>query len=81
MLLSVTAAWVHAYLLVIVLALWAADLTRRVGEGAVKRLPTIGEACMVLGGTLVALWQAGFFLIRGGFSAKGFGNWGMNLWG
>jgi hypothetical protein len=81
MLLGVTAAWVHAYLLAMVLALWAADLTRRVGEAAVKVPATIGEAGMVLGGTLVALWQAGFFLIRGGFSARGFGSWGMNLWG
>jgi hypothetical protein len=80
MLLGVTAAWVHSYLLAMVLVLWAADLTRRLGEGA-KGLPaTIGEAGIVLGGTVAALWQAGFFMIRTGFSAKGFGSYGMNLW-
>jgi len=68
------------YLLAMVLVLWAADLTRRLGEGATGLPATIGEAGIVLGGTVAALWQAGFFIIRPGFSAKGFGSYGMNLW-
>ena len=79
-------AWVHGYLLAMVLALWAADLARRLVEGGVARAArrrvavAIGEAALVLCGTLTALWQAGFFMIGAGRAAGGFGAYRMNLW-
>jgi hypothetical protein len=79
-LLSFGTAWVHAYLLVMVLALWAADLARRLAERVTGLRAAIVEGALVLGGTLVALWQAGFFLIGAGFSTQGFGYHRMNLW-
>ena len=80
-------ALVHSYLLVIGLAIWAADWTRRTwleGPGRGWRGPAL-EAAAVPGAVLAALWAGGFFLLGGGHgSGVGsdfgtYGTWSFDL--
>lgn len=70
-------ALVHAYLLVMVAAIWAADLLRRGLEG--PRALHLAEAVAVLAATLAALWAAGFFALAGGHGAPGYGAMMLDL--
>jgi hypothetical protein len=80
-LLVAAAALIHAYLLAMVLALWAADLVRR-GLFLVPRRVTlvVVEPVVVLLAAASALWLGGFFAVPGGVDvAGGFGYYRANL--
>lgn len=73
------AALVHPYLLVMVAALWLADLAQ---AWARRERPTRLAALELLGLPAIvgfACWQAGYFTIGTGVSAAGFGSFRMNL--
>ncbi len=73
--LGVLAALIHPYLLVMVLAGWAADLLRRGW-----RFAALPEAAAMAGGVAGALWLAGFQALPGGGLAEpGFGLYRANL--
>ncbi len=57
-------ALIHAYLLAMVGAIWAADAWRR---------RAVLEALAVPAATLAALWAAGFFMLSAGHGAPGYG--------
>lgn len=68
---------VHSYLLVMVGALWGADWLRRaIAAPAAARLI---EAAIVPALALAGLWAAGFFVLRGGLEAWGYGDLGFNV--
>ncbi len=68
---------VHSYLLVMVGALWGADWLRRaIAAPAPARLI---EAAIVPALALAGLWAAGFFVLRGGLEAWGYGDLGFNV--
>lgn len=68
---------VHSYLLVMVAALWGADWLRR--TLAEPAAPRIAEALAVPLLALFGLWMAGFFALRAGHDAAGYGELGFNL--
>ncbi|WP_049620607.1 DUF6311 domain-containing protein [Frateuria defendens] len=79
---------VHAYIFLMVAALWAADLVRRALAQARARQvalpamwqPVLREAAQVVAATLAVAWLAGFFMVPGrGMHADGFGYYKMNL--
>jgi hypothetical protein len=77
-LLVVVSSLVHAYLLVMVLVLWLADVGWSVVEGrplteALRELATVGVVLAI------TMWQAGYFLVPDGALAWGFGYYRMNL--
>lgn len=74
--LLVVAALVHAYLLVMVWAIWMADLVQRRWSGQVRTLPMLGD--VVLGHALVlaAMAAAGYFMLGGSSVA----NWGYGVY-
>lgn len=74
-----TASLVHAYLLVMVLAIWSAGLAdrwlcRQIGIGR-----GLKEAAIVLGVLGLVAWQAGYFAVSDGPTAWGYGFYRMNL--
>ncbi|PBS12312.1 hypothetical protein CMZ82_10090 [Lysobacteraceae bacterium NML93-0792] len=73
------AALVHAYLLVMVLAVWFAGLLDRVlcREAAPARACL--EVALVIGLLALVCWQAGYFAVSGGTTAWGYGFYRMNL--
>jgi hypothetical protein len=74
--LVLAASLVHSYLFVMVLALWFADLLRRLAQRDWQGLPL--DVVLVPAAGALGLWQAGFFLVRVG-SNRGYGSFGMNL--
>lgn len=68
---------VHSYLLVMVGALWGADWLRR--AIAAPALARLAEAAIVPALALAGLWTAGFFVLRGGLEAWGYGDLGFNV--
>ena len=68
---------VHSYLLVMVGALWGADWLRRTIIS--PRLARLPEALAVPTLALLGLWMAGFFALRAGHDAAGYGELGFNL--
>jgi hypothetical protein len=68
---------VHSYLLVMVGALWGADWLRR--TIAAPTAPRALEAAAVPGLALAGLWAAGFFALRAGLEAWGYGDLGFNV--
>jgi hypothetical protein len=79
---SSVSAMVHSYIVIMVVALWGADLARRVIVGA-KFWRLAAEAVLVLGLAGAALWLAGFRLLDGGGLAQGrfFGQFQTDLIG
>lgn len=77
-LLSVTAL-IHAYLLVMVGVIWAADLWQRGWQRELKL--TQLWLCFFAGGifTVAIMWLAGYFMVGGGVGEGGFGTFRMNL--
>ena len=65
--LTFASALINTYLMVMVLSLWLADVSRRFlwKEGQATSLAT--EAAATLGLTVFALWLAGFFVIKSGY--------------
>jgi hypothetical protein len=78
--LLVVTALIHAYLLVMVFAIWIADLIQRSRR---KEAGTVKLVCYFLGGsasTTIVMWAAGYFMIdTGALNAGGFGVNHMNL--
>ncbi len=70
-------ALVHAYLLVMVAAIWAADWLRRTLEE--RRATRIIEGLAVPAAALAALWLAGFFTLASGHGAPGYGAMMLDL--
>jgi hypothetical protein len=69
---------VHAYLLAMVAALWGADL---LGRALRDRRPRVVAAELVAGtaAAVAGLWAAGFFVLRSGHEAPGYGSLGLDL--
>lgn len=73
------ASLVHAYLMVMVLAVFAAEIVRRVWD---RGLAVGSASAWFVSGAVVSvacLWAAGFFLIESGFGEPGFGYYKMNV--
>jgi hypothetical protein len=77
LLLGVTAS-VHAYLVAMVLAIWAAALVQRVWVGTLSRRGAALELAAGLAATVAVMWLVGFFMTPS-LGAKGFGFYRMNL--
>lgn len=77
LLLAITSA-IHAYLLVMVLAIWAASLVERLWRGRMTRPDAAIEGVAGLAASLAVLWLAGFFMMSS-LGAEGFGFYRMNL--
>ncbi len=75
----------HAYLFVLVGALWATDLVRRHVDDrrshvARVRSRTLKKIVAVVGAALLSAWASGLFMVSGrGMRAQGFGHYKMNL--
>jgi hypothetical protein len=65
-------ALIHAYLLVMVAGLWAADWLARATDPARRTAMLAAEVVAALGAALFGLWAAGFFVLTEGFG----GTWG-----
>jgi len=77
--LTMLAALVHSYLLPMVLSLCLSDLLRRLITKEYRPLAAVRGGAIILAGVVIALWQAGFFLLKSGFGGKGgFGYYSMN---
>jgi hypothetical protein len=73
------AALIHAYLLLMLLAIWSADLIQRCWLKQVGVVKTIsyffaGSLC-----TVIVMWAAGYFMLGAGVENFGFGFYRMNL--
>lgn len=84
-LLVAAAMAMHAYLFVLVGALWATDLARRWRDDRRAHVARNGrrvlkEAVAVIGAAVVSAWASGLFMVSGrGMRAQGFGHYKMNL--
>lgn len=70
---------VHAYLLAMVLAIWAADLIGRLIRSQNSLRNSIVELVTIAIVVFLASWQAGYFSVGTGTSSSGFGFYRMNL--
>ena len=77
--LLVCTAWVHAYLLAMVAAIWVADLGTRTARRHSPLRHSVPELLLLTGLTGLACWQAGYFSIGSGVSTGGYGLYRMNL--
>lgn len=72
-------SWVHAYLLAMVLVVWAVKIV----DSFVKEQISIKAGAIQVGATLIILYIAmyaiGYFTISGGFLSDGFGYYKLNL--
>lgn len=73
------ASVVHPYLLIMVLALWLATRIRNTVSGHFGIAPWLFETTIVLAAVALGLWLGGFFSIRSGYSAFGYGYYQLNL--
>jgi Family of unknown function (DUF6311) len=81
LLIAITAL-VHAYLLYMVLAVWAADWLRNVVvDRAIKWPRALMHAALTLGALALVMWQIGYFAVDVGDSASGtqYGNYAAGL--
>lgn len=76
--LSITAL-THAYLLLMVLIIWASDLVNRLIKKNNSLSKSIIEFFIILLITLILCWQAGYFSVSGGSVANGYGIYRMNI--
>lgn len=77
LLLGMVAA-IHAYLLIMVLAIWAASLLQRLWLKRLSGGLAMVEAVLALAVTLTVLWAVGFF-VTSSLGTSGFGFYRMNL--
>ena len=70
---------VHAYLLFMLLMLWAADLLKRIILIELTYQVIIKFILLTALILLVVMWQAGYFMQHGGYVAPGLGLYRMNL--
>jgi Family of unknown function (DUF6311) len=73
------AALVHAYLLVMVGALWLANLAGQRLKAKLSARDSITELVAVLAAVVIVSWQAGYFVVGSGASGGSFGYYRMNL--
>ena len=73
------ASMVHAYLLVMVLALWLATRARDGFAGRFGAARWLVETTAVLAAVTLGLWLSGFFLVDSGYGRFGYGHFQMNL--
>jgi hypothetical protein len=72
-------ALIHAYLLLMVIAIWGVDLWQRSWQ---KEMSVERAIAYVLAGgacTTIIMWAVGYFMVGGGFGSGGFGYFRMNL--
>jgi hypothetical protein len=74
-------ALIHAYLLVMVAGLWAADWLSRAADRSRRSALLAAEALAAPAAGLVGLWAAGFFVLSEGFGGTwgGFGRMQLDL--
>ncbi len=74
-------ALIHAYLLVMVAGLWAADWLARAADPPRRSAVLAAEALAAPGAGLLGLWAAGFFVLSEGFGGTwgGFGRMQLDL--
>lgn len=77
-LLLVTAALVHPYLLAIAGLLWVADVLGRYVDKTLPAQCAAFELVIVTCAIGIACWQVGYFMIGDGLAAGGFGHFRMN---
>ena len=77
LLLALTSA-IHATLLAMVLALWAAALVQRLWTGRAQPARLAGEFALGAGLSLAVLWTVGFFG-TGSYGTYGYGDYKLNL--
>lgn len=73
------ASMVHPYLLIMVLALWLATRIRSTVAGQFGIAQWLVETTTVLAAVALGLWLGGFFSVRSGYSAFGYGYYQLNL--
>lgn len=77
---AMSSSLIHAYLFAMILCLWISDLLRRLIINDSTAFSTIKEVSVILAGVILALWQAGFFLVKSGFGVNGgFGYYRLNI--
>jgi hypothetical protein len=72
-------ALVHAYLLTMALLLWLADIARQVRAGKCSASRALRELAPLFCVLALVCWQAGYFSVRNGAAAEGFGYHRLNL--
>lgn len=77
--LLIISSLVHPYLLLILLALWVADLIQRKIANELNNLEIIQKVILTWVLLLLVMWQAGYFMIHSGFEAGGLGFYRMNM--
>jgi hypothetical protein len=77
--LVVIASLVHSYLLAMIMFLWISDTMRRLVIKELKARNLFIESFVVIGGAVISLWQAGFFMVKAGKTGSDYGQYGMNL--
>lgn len=70
---------VHPYLLLILLALWVADLIQRKIAHELTNADIIKKIIFTWILLLLFMWQAGYFMLHGSFEAGGLGFYRMNI--
>jgi hypothetical protein len=73
------AALVHAYLLAMVAALWAADLLQMTVRRDRSLSQAAREVAVIMASVGLACWQAGYFTVGAGAISSGYGFYRMNL--
>lgn len=78
--LCAAASLIHTYFLLIALVLWFTDALNRIFFFHYNKLDIIVEGLVVIGTSILCLWQAGLFLVAtDSFSIGGYGTFRMNL--
>ncbi|GAA5234653.1 hypothetical protein FOZ76_20680 [Verticiella sediminum] len=72
-------ALVHAYLFIMVAALWGVDLLGRLLRRSLNLRAVLLEGVLLIGIVAVLAWQAGYFSVGGGGSTGGYGYYRANL--
>jgi hypothetical protein len=73
------AASVHAYILVMVLAIWFADVSGRYFQGQIEAREAVIEVFFLFCLLAIVTWQIGYFVVGSGVFEDGYGYFRMNL--
>jgi hypothetical protein len=77
--LLIMASLVHAYFLLMLLAIWVGDLFKRIFLHELTYLKIIKYVFLNIAVLILVMWQAGYFSIHSGFEGAGLGYFRMNL--
>lgn len=77
--LLVLASLIHAYLLAMLMAIWIADLFKRILTREINIHHTLVIILLTLLVVALTMWQAGYFTIHSGFNSEGLGFYRMHL--